>query len=398
MSRPPRIYLDNAATSWPKPEAVYLAVERFQREWGAPAGRSAYQEATEVSREVEAARSGVARWLGAADHRRIIFTANGTDALNLALHGILKSGNHVVTSVVEHNSVLRPLRHLEDGGIVQVTRVGCDSVGIVDADAIRSALRPNTRLIVLSHASNVTGALQPIAEVAALASERGVLFLVDAAQSIGHVPLDVQAVPVSLLAAPGHKGLLGPLGTGLLYVAPGVENVLEPLRQGGTGSRSDDDRQPDFLPDKYESGNLNALGILGLGAAVEWLAEQGIEKQRQHAQALTAQLLEGLQAMPGLTIHGPEESDRRVAVVSITAELYDPQELAAMLETVSRVQVRAGLHCAPLMHQALGTLASGGTVRFSPGPFNSPADIDATLAILGEILGHERSTLVQRRT
>jgi cysteine desulfurase family protein len=383
----PRIYLDNAATSWPKPEAVYRAVDRYQRELGAPAGRSAYAEAAEVGQAVDAARQGVAQLIGAKDARHLVFAFNGSDALNMALHGVLRPGDHVVTTVVEHNSVLRPLRDLEDRGLISVARVTCDAQGVVDAAAIRASLRPGTRLIALTHASNVTGALQPAADVAEIARQHGALVLLDAAQSLGHLPLSVADLPVDLLAAPGHKGLLGPLGTGILYVRPGVEEHLASLRQGGTGSRSEEDRQPEELPDKYESGNLNAPGILGLGAAVDWLHQCGLEAVRRHERELCGRLIEGLRDIAGIQLYGPCDPSRQVGVVSLTVPNLDPQETAAALDAACRIQVRSGLHCAPLMHRALGTLSAGGTVRLSLGPFNTSDEIDAAVVAVKEIAG-----------
>ena len=380
-----RIYLDNAATSWPKPEEVYAAVDRFQRELGAPAGRSAYAEASEAAQAVDAARQAVARLIGAADFRRIIFTQNGTDSLNLALHGLLRPGDHVVSSVVEHNSILRPLRALEDAGTIEVTRVGCDAQGVIDPTAVQAALRPNTRLLALAHASNVTGALQPALEFAEIAHRHGALFLLDAAQSLGHLPLDVRKIPVDLLAAPGHKGLLGPLGTGVLYVAPGVEEHLHSARQGGTGSRSEDDRQPGELPDKYEAGNLNVPGILGLGAGVRWLEGRGLDEIRRHDLRLAARLLAGISGISGVEVYGPPAGEGRLGVVSCSLRDYDPQEAAAMLDAACRVQARAGLHCAPLMHRALGTLERGGTLRFSIGPFNTTDDIETAVEAVREL-------------
>jgi cysteine desulfurase/selenocysteine lyase len=374
-----RIYLDNAATSWPKPPSVYEAVERYQRACGAPAGRSAYREAVEASRAVNAARQGLARLMGVADYRRIVFAANGTDALNMALHGLLRSGNHVVTTVVEHNSVLRPLRWLEERAGVEVTRVGCDPHGVVDPQAIAAALRPHTRLVAVSHASNVTGAVQPIAEIGTIAHRHGCLMLVDAAQSLGHLPCDFGSLPVDLVAAPGHKGLLGPLGTGLLYIAPGIEELLESQRQGGTGSHSDEDRQPFDLPDKFESGNLNVAGLVGLEAGVEFLMDRGVQAVRADEEAFTARLMAGLADIAGVTVFGPPPNER-VGVVSVKVGDYDPQEVAAMLDAACRVQVRSGIHCAPLMHRALGTLEAGGTVRFSVGPFTTADEIDAAVA------------------
>ena len=379
MTSTPRIYLDNAATSWPKPESVYLAVEQFQRQIGAPAGRSTYREAVEVERLVAAARRRVAELIGVPDPRRIVFTANGTDSLNLALHGLLRTGDHVVTSVVEHNSILRPLRYLETQARITVDRVPCDAIGLVDPDAIRRAIRPNTRLIALIHASNVTGAIQPIEAVGRIAREHGVLFLVDAAQTLGQIEFDVAAVGAHLVAAPGHKGLLGPLGTGILYIAPGLEGQLEPIRQGGTGTRSESDVQPDSLPDRYEAGNHNVLGIIGLAAGVAELQRCGVAQIRRHHEALTTRLLTGLSSLPGVTLYGPRDARRQVGVVSINVTGYDPQEVAGALDQAHRVQVRAGIHCAPRMHRSLGTESVGGTVRFSVGSFNTEAEIDTAI-------------------
>jgi cysteine desulfurase/selenocysteine lyase len=385
MASLPRIYLDNAATSWPKPNAVYEAVDHYQRCLGAPAGRSTYSEAAEVMRAIEAARASLARMLQAAHPRQIVFAANGTDALNLAISGILRPGDHVVATVCEHNSVLRPLRHLETHRQIEVTLVGCDGQGYVDPDDVGRALRPNTRLVAVVHASNVTGALQPMAEIAARAHAAGALLLVDAAQSLGHRPCDVNQLGADLLAAPGHKGLLGPLGTGLLYIAPGLEAQLQSLRQGGTGTRSEEDRQPESLPDKYEAGNLNVPGLVGLAAALRHLEARGLVAVEAHERALTERLLAGLGEIAGVRLHGPPDSAHRVGVVSITIDGYDPQEVAATLDASFRVQVRSGLHCAPRMHEALGTMPFGGTVRFSLGPFSTPADVDAAAAAVAQI-------------
>jgi cysteine desulfurase/selenocysteine lyase len=384
MSHPPRIYLDNAATSWPKPDAVYQAVDHYQRHVGAPAGRGVYREAAEVEREVARCRRDLAQLIGAADPRRIIFTLNATDALNLALHGLLRSGDHVVTTVVEHNSVLRPLRHLEDAGTIAVSRVGCDSQGVVSAEAIGQAMTERTRLVALIHASNVTGAIQPVEQVGRLVHQRDCLLLVDAAQTLGHLPVNVQALGADLLAAAGHKGLLGPLGSGLLYVAPGIENRLGSLRQGGTGTHSDLDVQPDSLPEKYEAGNLNVPAIVGLGAGLRYLAERGINQIRSHQRQLTDQLLRGLAGLPGVRIHGPADPQRQVGVVSMTLAGYDPRELASLLDASCSIQVRPGIHCAPRMHEALGTLRTGGTVRLSVGAFNTVDDIERAVEAIAE--------------
>ena len=332
-----------------------------------------------MGRTIEAARATIAALLEAESQNQIIFTFNGTDSLNLAIHGLLKPGDHVVTSVVEHNSVLRPLRWLEENRDVGVTRVGCDPSGLIDPDEIRAVLRPETRLIVLLHASNVTGAIQPVAAVAEIAHEHGTLFLVDAAQTVGHMPFSVKEIAADLVAAPGHKGLLGPLGTGILYLRPGIENKLACIRQGGTGSVSFEDHQPQSLPEKYESGNHNAPGLIGLGAAVAYLALRGLENVRNHERRLTDRLFAGLSTVPGIINHGPRESTRRIGVLSITLPGTSSLEVARALENTYRVQVRAGYHCAALIHRAIHTFETDGTVRFSIGPFNTESDIDAAI-------------------
>lgn len=381
---PARIYLDNAATSWPKAEAVYQAVDGYLRQNGAAAGRGAYSDAVSAERLVSDCRRQIAQLIAVDDSNRIVFTLNGTDSLNTAIHGMLRPGDHVVTSVVEHNSVLRPLRFLKDRLGIEVDYVGCDGEGIVNPDDIRQALRPNTRLIALIHASNVTGAIQPAQEVGRIAAEHGAYYLLDAAQSLGHVPIDVKQFGVHLLAAPGHKGLGGPLGTGVLYIAPGVEEVLLPLRQGGTGTRSDEDIQPEGLPERYESGNLNVPGIVGLRAGVAELLQTGLETLHTQETALTECLLTGLNKIPGLTLYGPASAAGRVGVVSFNLAGYDPRELASLLDANFGIQVRAGIHCAPRTHAALGT-SPAGTVRASLGRYSTQADVDALVAALGEV-------------
>ena len=385
MSADRRIYLDNAATSFPKPEAVYDAVDRYNRHSGVAVGRGAYREAMEIQGVVNRCRHRAASLIGAEAPERVLFTFNGTDSLNLALHGLLRPGDHVVTSRLEHNSVLRPLRELQVRSNVEVTYVEADRHGCVAADDFRAAVRTNTRLVALIHASNVVGTLQPIDDVGEIARRAGALFLVDAAQSAGHLPIDVGRSPIDLWACPGHKGLLGPLGTGLLYVRPGIEEQLSSIRQGGTGSNSEDDRQPASLPDKYESGNHNAPGLCGLEASLAYLEERGIESIREHERQLTARLLEGLKGIGGLTVYGPGDADACVGVVSLGIEGFEPQVLASILDENFGIQTRAGLHCAPGVHRALGTLESGGTVRLSTGPFTTPEDIDAALEACREI-------------
>ena len=314
---------------------------------GAPAGRGVYAEAVDVNRRVEAARRKVAALLGLADPSHLIFTLNGTDSLNTVIHGLLRPGDHVVSSVVEHNSVLRPLELLERRGQISVTRVDSDDAGIVDPDAFRAAIRPRTRLVALAHASNVTGAIQPIEEVARIARSVGVRVLCDAAQTAGHLPLDMERLNVDFLATPGHKGLLGPLGTGVLAIRPGCAGELESLRQGGTGTESHDIRQPDALPSKFEAGNLNVPGILGLAAGVDYLADRGPDATCRHGQELIERLLDGLAGIQRVRVLGPPTAVARVPLVSVVVEGYDPQEVALGLDAAYRIQVRSGLHCAP---------------------------------------------------
>jgi len=385
MSRRPRIYLDNAATSWPKPESVYAAVDRCQRELGAAAGRGGYAEAVAIDEGILAARKAVASLIGAEHPSRVVFTANGTDSLNLALHGLLRPGDHVVTTVAEHNSVLRPLRFLEGHRQINVTRVRSDKSGWVNPDDVQAAMRSKTRLVVVTHASNVTGAIQPIAQLTEIAKRNEALFLLDAAQTLGHLEVRVDQLPVDLLAAPGHKGLLGPLGTGVLYIRPGVESHLLCTRQGGTGTRSEEDSQPQSLPDKYESGNHNCPALFGLRQGIEFVEKRDLSALRQHEMELTEHLLAGLADIQEVTVHGPRDASRQVGVISVTLKGYDPQELAATLDAGYRIQVRSGFHCAPLMHQALGTAAAGGTVRFSVGALNTIEQITDTLTAVREI-------------
>jgi cysteine desulfurase / selenocysteine lyase len=385
MTQSRRIYLDNAATTWPKPEAVYDAVDHYQRQIGAPNGRSGYREAQESNRIVERARQCVADLIEAKDPSHIIFGLNCSDMLNMAIRGVVRPGDHVVTTVCDHNSVLRPLRMLSEEADVEVTYVPCDGQGFVSPDDVKAAIRPDTRLVAVNHASNVTGAIQPIDEIGRIVRATDAFFLVDAAQSLGHVPLDVRTSYADLLAAPGHKGLLGPLGTGILYIRSGIEGEVKPLRYGGTGTQSDEDRQPDVLPQKYEPGNHNLVGLAGLVAATEFLREETTEAIHAHHTGLARQLIDELSEIEGITIYGPKLAADRTSVVSVNVEGYEPQELAAILDSTYRIQTRAGFQCAPRMHEALGTVAGGGTLRFSPGFFTTADEINQAVSALQEI-------------
>jgi cysteine desulfurase family protein len=379
------IYLDNAATSFPKPDAVYQAMDHYNRNLGAAAGRGAYQAGMDVGAIVRRCRKRAAELLGVAKPQQIIFTFNGTDSLNLALHGLLKPGDHVVTTAMEHNSVLRPLEWLKKHRGVEVTIVPADPSGGIEPADIRNAIRPQTRLIAMIGTSNVTGTLLPVPEVAEIAKSAGKLFLVDEAQAAGHVLIDVEDLEVDFMACPGHKGLMGPLGTGLLYIKPGREDLLESTRQGGTGSQSEKPQQPHRLPDKYESGNHNAPGLVGLEAGLAWLSKQSLSQLHQQASELVGLFLEGVKSIPGIQVYGRDDPDMNVGIVSLTLEGYEPQVLASILDENFQIQIRAGLHCAPLAHKALGTLETGGTARFSFGPFTTKEHINAAIDALKEI-------------
>jgi cysteine desulfurase family protein len=339
------------------------------------------------------ARRHVAKLIGAKRPQQISFALNGTDALNTAIHGWLRAGDHVVTSVAEHNSVLRPLRWLAEERGVRVSYVGCDSEGVVDVRDIASVIEPKSRLIAMTHASNVTGALQPIEDVAELARNRDIALLVDAAQSLGHVALNVDELGIDLLAAPGHKGLLGPLGTGILYTSDRVAGQLESRRQGGTGTNSEVDRQPDELPHKYEAGNLNVPGIIGLGAGAKWVTERRLEVLRRHELELSTALWQQLAQIDGVTLYGPADSQKRVSVVSFSVLGFEPQEVAALLDVGFGVEVRSGLHCAPRMHEAMGTKQLGGTVRISVGPFNTHDQISKVAQAIAQCAGSASEVL-----
>lgn len=357
------MYLDNAATTFPKPEAVYDSIQHVLRNVGASPGRGGYRRSLEAGRILFQARETAAGFFSIPDSSRVIFTHSATGALNLALQGTLEAGDHVVTTSMEHNSLLRPLYALRAKG-VEVSIVPAASDGVVAVEDMRRAVQGNTKLIAVSHVSNVCGAIQPIGQLAELAREAGALFLVDAAQSAGYLPIDVEQAGIDLLAAPGHKGLLGPGGTGLLYAAPRVS--LKPVVQGGTGSHTTSEEQPLVMPDGFEAGTHNLPGIAGLQAGMEFLTERGISSVHQHEQTLLLQAEQALKNIPGVTVYGPADPSGRCSVLSFTASGVDSGLLAMELDHGFDIAVRAGLHCAPLAHRTLGTLP-GGTVRLSPG-------------------------------
>jgi len=376
------VYLDNAATSWPKPEAVYRAVDHFMRQVGATPGRGGHRREEEAQRIADEARAALAELFHVPDPQGVAFTLNATQALNLALKGLLRPGDHVVTSSIEHNALWRPLKALERRG-VELTAVACAPDGTLDPADVAAALRPNTRLVAMLHASNVLGTMLPIAEVGAICRDRGVSFLVDAAQTAGACSIDMEAMGIDLLAFAGHKGLFGPHGTGGLVVRPGI--ALETWIEGGSGLLSRPETMPEELPARLEAGTQNAAGIAGLLAGVRFVLEQGVERIRAHEMAVTRLLIERLQAIPDLTILGPHDLEQRTAVVSLTVEGYFPDQLAAVLDKVFDVATRAGLHCAPQAHRTAGTLECG-ALRFSPGYFTTAEEIEYAVDALQQAL------------
>ncbi|NOG54589.1 MAG: aminotransferase class V-fold PLP-dependent enzyme [Planctomycetes bacterium] len=396
---PPRTYLDNAATSWPKPQSVVDMLTHYAVEIGASPGRGAYHESREAAELMATCRQRLCRLFNGTSPDHLIFTLNCSDALNLALRGLVESALaadatqpvHVITTWMDHNSILRPLHELEKRGLVRRTLVECDSeTGLVDPEDIRAAIRPDTLCVATLHGSNVSGTLQPIGEIGRVCRDCDTLMVVDAAQSLGHVPVDVQAMCIDLLAFPGHKGLLGPLGTGGLYIRPGLEDRLATVREGGTGSVSEVDYQPDFLPDKYEPGSHNALGIAALSEGVGWLLNHGIDRIRQHEEALMQQMMTGLgdlaSSLDGrFRWYGPRNLDDRCGVYSVLLRGQSPDGLSHSLEQQHGLLTRPGLHCAPLAHRTFGTHDHGGTTRLSFGPFLGAGDVSAVLAGLADV-------------
>jgi cysteine desulfurase/selenocysteine lyase len=375
---PARRYLDNAATSWPKPAEVLAAWEHAGRAIGAVAGRATYREALEADSIRSRCRAAAAALLG-VDAARVALPPGATLGLNMAIHGLLRPGDHAIATAADHNATLRPLHHLASSGVIALDIVPCDGSGQVDPDAVAAAWRPATRLVVCSHASNVTGVVQDAAAIARIAHERGGLLVLDAAQSLGQIDWPAGGPGADVVVAPSHKWLLGPAGVGILWVRPGLD--LDPLVQGGTGSASDSLEMPERFTDRMEPGTPDLPALAGLLAALRWLDAGSIGAISAVCRSLAADLAAGLADIAVVRVIGPR--DRAGApfapIVSFTVEGYDPAEIAVVLEQAVGVQVRAGFHCAACIHAPLGT-AAGGTVRASLGPFNTAADVAAVIA------------------
>jgi len=376
------IYLDNAATSWPKPESVYRAMDEFVRNRAGNPGRGSHGMAAAATEAIQETRELAAKLINTPDSFRIIFTLNCTHALNMGLKGVLKTGDHVITDSFGHNSMVRPLRKLEKQG-VRLTRVPASAqTGYTSAADIEAAIAPDTKMIAVTHASNVNGMIQPVEEYGEIARKHDLVFLVDAAQSAGFVPVDVQAAKIDLLACAGHKSLFGPPGTGLLYIGDRVQP--DTLVEGGTGSYSEFETQPQVFPDKYESGTMNSVGIAGLGAGIKFLMQEGPEKIHDHELELTKHLIEGLSGITGVTIYKANDISRQAPVISFNLWSYLPREIGVMLDKDHDIKIRAGLLCAPGTHRSLNTFPTG-TARVSPGYFNTVEEIDRFIDAIAKI-------------
>jgi cysteine desulfurase / selenocysteine lyase len=367
------LYFDNAATSWPKPEATILAIKECLAAVGGSPGRSGHQMSIDAGRIIFNTREALASLFSIDDPLRIVLTKNATEALNIVIFGLLKPGDHVITSAMEHNSVMRPLRAMEAKGI-ELTVIPCSVTGELDPGQIKPNIKKNTRAIFLIHASNVTGTVMSVADIGKIARENGLIFCVDAAQTAGALPIDIGAMNIDLLAFTGHKSLFGPQGTGGLYIRKGLENIISPLMRGGTGSKSEYEEQPDFMPDKFESGTPNTAGFAGVTAGINFILSQGLDAINAHEKRLTELFIQSIGAVDGVTIYGFKDASKRISVVSFNVRGLDPAEAALELDERLSIMSRPGLHCAPAAHRSIGSFPTG-TIRFSFGWFNTDDEI-----------------------
>lgn len=371
------IYLDNAATSFPKPPAVGARMREYVDEVGASVSRGSYQAAQQAELVTLRLRQRLGALFGFADPSHVILTPGNTWGLNMLLLGALRPGDHALVSAMEHNAVMRPLTRLAKRG-VSFDRIPCDAEGRLQTGRVQAMLRSNTRLVLLAHASNVSGTVQDAAAVGEICAARGIPFALDAAQTAGHIPLDFAALHLSALSVPAHKGLMGPQSIGALLLRPDFAKTLEPLVSGGTGSVSDSEDIPLYLPDRFEPGTPNLPGIYGWEAALAYLESVTVEAAAAHDRALSERFLIGLRDMPGVALIGPDTAEGRVGVFSLDFPGKDNAEITARLEEDFGILTRCGLHCAPSAHRTLGTFPRG-TVRLSPGWFNTEEDIDRAL-------------------
>jgi len=379
-----RVYLDNAATTRKKPDSVKKAILDYMEEIACSPGRGGYKCSLEAGRTILNARKTTADFFNVPDPKQIIFTHNITYALNMGIKGIIKNGDHVITSMMEHNAVVRPLKGLENSKNIEIDYIKCNETGFLNAEEVEKAIQDNTKLIVITYASNVSGTIMPVKEIAKIANKHKIFFMLDTAQAAGVYDIDFEELNVDFLAFTGHKALMGPPGTGGFAVSKKMAEELEPLIEGGTGSISDKEVQPNFLPDKFESGTMNTQGIAGLKAGIEFISSTGIENIKEHEMNLSRRFIKGLKEIKKISIHGPADAEKQSSTISISIENYDSGNLSFMLDNEYGIMTRSGLHCAPLAHKTLGTYPEG-TLRFSIGFFNTEEEIDYTLNVLANL-------------
>lgn len=377
-----KIYLDNSATSFPKPPTVVEAMSDYLTNYGASPGRSAHGLSVKAAREVFETREMLAEFFNNGSSERVIFSANATLALNIAIKGLLKPGDHAIISNMEHNSVHRPMRYLERNGIIELSLARCDSEGYIDLDDLKSLFRMNTKLVAVIHGSNVAGTVQPIREIGNICRQHGAIYLVDAAQTAGFIPIDMQLDQIDVLAFTGHKKLYGPPGIGGLCINKDVQ--IATFIHGGSGSHSESDLHPDFYPDTLEAGTPNTVGIIGLKAGLDFVIKKGLEKIRKTQSGLTHLLIDELNNLDKVKIYGPESAENRLPLVSLTIEGMLPSMLSELLDRQYGIMSRSGLHCSPLAHKTIGSFPQGAS-RLSIGAFNTEADIRYTVTALKEI-------------
>lgn len=379
------IYLDHAATSRRKPALVKKEMLNYFDNIGCSPGRGGYQCSLDASRLVLEARLAVCQLFNYDNPDGVVFTYNITHGLNMIIQGYLTQGDHVITSSMEHNAVVRPLNHLKNKGLIDVDYISANTLGVLDPKAIENAVKDNTKMIILNHASNVTGTLLPIEEVSKIAKKHGITFVVDSAQTAGSHIIDLKKINIDILAFTGHKGLFGPTGTGGLIIREELTEQIDSLYQGGTGSISEKDYQPDFLPDKFESGTTNTLGIVGLKAGINYILDVGVDRIHEQKNKLTKRFIDGLQTIEKVKLYSPGDVNQQTSTVSIGVEGYDLGELSFRLDDEFNIMTRSGLHCAPYAHKTIGTYPEG-TLRFSIGFFNTEEEIDQALAALRNLI------------
>ncbi|APU58886.1 aminotransferase class V-fold PLP-dependent enzyme [Clostridium botulinum] len=380
-----KVYLDNAATTYPKPEKVYSSILNYMKNVGASPGRGGYENALTGDRMVYKCRHSLINLFNFNKIENVVFTSNITASLNILIKSIVKDGWHVITSSMDHNSVIRPLVSLEKSDKIELDILNCSEEGLINIEDFKNAIKDNTKLVVLSHASNIVGTIQPLETIGKLCKEKGIYFIIDSAQTAGVLPLNFQNLNCNALAFTGHKALLGPQGIGGFIIDDELNNIATNFIEGGTGSLSESTLQPDFLPDKFESGTMNTPGIAGLLAGIEYINEEGLNAIKEREEYLSRKFINGLLNIDSVKVYGPLDSSLRTATISINSSKIDNSELGFLLDSEFGIMVRTGLHCAPLAHKTIGSFPQG-TLRFSFGAFNDIKDINYALYALNSIL------------